>query len=234
MSESNELTLIAPESQLDLDAAVAIQQAYLSACHKLLDREDYAIIRGRKFRKRSGWAKLRRAFNVSTEIVREEYVEYTNTWGYKFVIRASLPNGRREEADGLCTAYEVERERVQAARKRKQGAALTPIELEHIRGEITRQIVRGKALTRGKSRATSDVLGAGIVSAEEVVTDAKHWIDSPPVRKRFWAWAKGTLKLSEDEIHEGLGVEHVRDYGGTMKEAKAVLEAFAIDTEAAE
>ena len=61
----------------------------------------------------------------------------------------------------------------------------------------------------------------------------RHWIDDATVRKRFWAWAKGTLGLTEDEVHEALQVESVKAFEGTMKAAKATLEAFAIDGEGA-
>lgn len=61
----------------------------------------------------------------------------------------------------------------------------------------------------------------------------RHWIDDATVRKRFWAWAKGTLGLTEDEIHKALQVESVKDFQGTMDMAKAALEASAIDGEGA-
>lgn len=64
------------------------------------------------------------------------------------------------------------------------------------------------------------------VIATEDSTEVQHWIDSPEVRKRFWAYV-GRLGLSHDEAHRALGVESVRDFGGTMAQAKALLDAYA-------
>ena len=209
MSEDKGMALMIPEQTLDLAAAVAMQQAYLDACKALLSDEDYSNIKGTQFRKRSGWAKLRRAFCVTCEIVSEERVEINDDWGYLFVVSASLPNARHEDADGSCMASEF------------AGQRIAP----------TLPNVRAKALTRAKSRATSDILGAGVVSAEEIGNSTRHWIDGPKARKAFWAWTKGTLKLSEEQVHDALGVESVHDFQGTMNEAKAVLESYAMDTE---
>ena len=52
-----------------------------------------------------------------------------------------------------------------------------------------------------------------------------HWIDTvvketgQPVRARFWKWAHDH-GLSDDEVYEALGVEHIHDYTGTMEDAK--------------
>jgi len=204
MSEKTDTALMVPEAALDLNAAIAMQQAYLDACKALLDDNDYAIIRGEKFRKRSGWAKLRRAFGVSCEIMQEERVVNGDDWGYQFVVRATLPTGRYEDADGACMASEFSGQRI-------------PPTLPN---------VRAKALTRAKSRATSDVLGAGIVSAEEIVNSAKHWIDSDRVRKRFWRWVREDLALTDQDVYQALGVEHIHDYTGTMQDAKADIERW--------
>jgi len=100
--------------------------------------------------------------------------------------------------------------------------------------EPTVHNARSKALTRGKNRASSDVLGAGVVSAEERAIQYEHWIDNPTVRKRFYQFARATLGLSDDQIHKALDVEHIHDYTGDMHKAKAALEAFAIDGQEAD
>lgn len=64
-------------------------------------------------------------------------------------------------------------------------------------------------------------------------SNAKHWVDDATVRKRFWAWAKGPLGLTEEQVYEGLKVKQVHDFTGTMGMAKLALEAFAIDEEEA-
>jgi hypothetical protein len=55
--------------------------------------------------------------------------------------------------------------------------------------------------------------------------EPKHWIDDPNVRARFWAWT-GDLGLSNDEVHAALMVESVKDFGGTMAEAKSLIETW--------
>ena len=56
--------------------------------------------------------------------------------------------------------------------------------------------------------------------------DGAHWIDNAKVRARFWAWTKNTLALTEDEVHEALNVESVKDFTGTMEQAKELIEAW--------
>jgi len=55
--------------------------------------------------------------------------------------------------------------------------------------------------------------------------EPQHWIDDPKVRARFWAWT-GDLGLSNDEVHAALMVESVKDFGGTMAEAKSLIETW--------
>jgi len=71
MSENEQTSLAVPEPALNLEAAIAQHLLYLEACKRLLNDEDYTVIRGKKHRKRSGWAKLRRAFSVSCEVIEE-------------------------------------------------------------------------------------------------------------------------------------------------------------------
>jgi hypothetical protein len=52
---------------------------------------------------------------------------------------------------------------------------------------------------------------------------APHWIEDAKVRKRFWAKYHGE-GLSNDEIHQALDVESVKDFTGTMNEAMAKIE----------
>jgi len=61
----------------------------------------------------------------------------------------------------------------------------------------------------------------------EAAKPAKHWIEDPKVRARFWAWTGQTLSLTNDQIHEALGVPTVKDFTGTMEKAKAKIQAWA-------
>jgi len=203
MSEEKAITEIT-EGIPDVESALQLQRAYHSLCEQLLDNNDYAIIRGVKFRKRSGWAKLRRAFAVSVEVIKEEKLEIDDDWGFLFVVRAILPTGRYEEAEGSCMASELEASRIRP----------------------TVHNVRAKALTRAKNRVTSDILGAGIVSAEEIIVETGHWIDNEQIRKRFWAYALKTLELNREQVHKALNVSSVRDFAGTVNEAMRALVRF--------
>jgi len=199
---------------VDVKQSLQAWHAYQQLCRELLTQDDYVTIKGVKARKRSGWAKLRRFLGVTVEIIKETPWETEDDWGWDFVVRAYLPNGRFEDGDGSCSANEL---------------------LEsHIRP--TRHNVRAKALTRAKNRATADLIGGGEVSAEELAAapingekqEAKtpHWIENPKVRKRFWRWTREELGLSSDEVHEALGVESVKDFVGTMQDAKEAIMAY--------
>jgi len=201
MNEKEQRAIEVVEEIPDVESSLQLQRAYHSLCERLLNENDYAIIRGVKFRKRSGWAKLRRAFCVSVEVIKEERIVKNSDWGFLFVVRAILPNGRYEEAEGSCMASELEASRIRP----------------------TVHNVRAKALTRAKNRVTSDILGAGIVSAEEIIEETAHWIDNEQMRKRFWTYALRTLNLSREQVHEALGVESIRDYDGTADEAMRAL-----------
>lgn len=202
----NETALAVP--QLDLEEALRQHRLYLKACKLLLNDDDYAVIRGRKFRKRSGWAKLRKAFSINTEIVEERRLELDSDWGYLVTIRASHPSGRYEEADGTIMASELKKGNI----------------------EPTLHNVRSKALTRAKNRASSDILGAGVVSAEEAVILKAHWIDDPEIRSRFWGFARGTLKLTQKQVYRVLGVDTLHAFTGTKKDATKLLEEAVFES----
>jgi len=72
MNEKEQRALEVIEELPDVESALELQRAYHSLCERLLNESDYAIIRSTKFRRRSGWAKLRRAFYVSVGGVKEE------------------------------------------------------------------------------------------------------------------------------------------------------------------
>lgn len=54
---------------------------------------------------------------------------------------------------------------------------------------------------------------------------APHWIEQANVRSKFWGMCHD-LGLKETEVHEALGCGHVKDFGGTMLEAKAKIDAW--------
>lgn len=150
-TEANyEVTDVVPVGQpflVNVQASLDAWQAYQKLCQVLLDEADYANIKGRKARKRSGWAKLRRFMNVTADIREERFVELDGDWGFEFIVRATGPDGRYEDGDGSCFHSEL-----------ASSGSIAP----------TRHNVRAKALTRAKNRATADLIGGGEVSAEEL------------------------------------------------------------------
>lgn len=56
-------------------------------------------------------------------------------------------------------------------------------------------------------------------------TPAAHWIDNKDTRKRFWAWTN-SISLTNEEVYEALGVEHIHDYTGTKDDARAAIEGY--------
>jgi hypothetical protein len=50
-----------------------------------------------------------------------------------------------------------------------------------------------------------------------------HWIDDDATRKKFWAYTRDTLGLTDKEVYAALGVEHIHDYAG---DKAAALEAI--------
>lgn len=153
---SNELAQIATNEIVDVETAKAEWEAYQRLCRDLLNDSDYqeysrkdkktGEIITKKFPKKSAWIKLGRAFNVNLEIVEKEFV-LSKTGATKeayYCMRAILPNGRTVESDGSCSR------------------------MEPGKSEATSHTIRSTAKTRATTRAISELIGAGEVSAEEL------------------------------------------------------------------
>ena len=56
--------------------------------------------------------------------------------------------------------------------------------------------------------------------------ETPHWIEQENVRKAFWAWAHSDLSLTDEQVHEALNCESVKDFPGTMGQAKELIEAW--------
>lgn len=138
--------LVTPEE------AKAAWRAYQDLCKAILAPEDMIKIvsfNGKKsttkfFKTKSAWRKLSTAFNLSTEIIKEERVDYETYFVVKIIARTTAPNGRSMDGTGSC-----------ASNERKFS------HLEHD--------VRAQAETRAKNRSIADMIGGGEVSAEEVI-----------------------------------------------------------------
>jgi hypothetical protein len=110
----------------------------------LLDRDDIIEIAGKPYIKKSGWRKLAYAFNLSDEIIREEKEEREGEVIWRVWVKVTAKNGRYAVGVGSAST----RERQSWTHEEHDVYAL--------------------AHTRAKNRAISDILGLGLVSAEEV------------------------------------------------------------------
>ena len=158
---SQQLAIVTPG---DVDQIILMLRAFDDFKNKALSRSDYAVIKGKKSVKRSGWSKYAVACNVSTELREEQVEERDSSRIYHFVYRAiHLPSGRY--ADAVGSASEKEK---------------TEEEWNHPEHDV-----RSLAQTRAYNRAVSNLVGGGEISAEELSADdhgndGEGEINSPP------------------------------------------------------
>lgn len=115
---------------------------------KLLVKDDYQAISGKKYIKRSGFRKIAVYFGLSDRILAEERTDRDDgSFMWRIAVEVVAPNGRVCAGVGICDS----RERDFA-------------HLEHD--------VYATTHTRAKSRAISDMVAGGAVSAEEMKVGA--------------------------------------------------------------
>lgn len=129
--------------------AKAAWELYEKVKGALLSAGDYQAIGGKQYIKRSGFRKIAVAFGISDTIISEERLnrddpEHSFVWRVK--VGVSAPNGRSAVGVGACDS------------KERNFA-----HLEHD--------VYSTAHTRAKSRAISDLVAGGALSAEELADD---------------------------------------------------------------
>ena len=150
---------------VDIEHAAAAQKNFNDLVEALLDKSDYQMIRTKDGlqpkKKKSAWRKLARAFNISDDIVDEKVIrdECHRIISAKFIVKATLPNGRYGMGVGDCSIYDKV--------KKDDEKEPTPFELRK-RFNNAEHDVLTTAHTRAKSRAISDLVGGGEVSAEEL------------------------------------------------------------------
>jgi hypothetical protein len=128
--------------------AISELESFESMKSRLLVTSDYQSISGKNFIKKSGWRKLALVFNISDQIMESsKSVREDGSFVWSFRVRAQAPNSRFTEAVASCDS-----------RERK---------FSHIEHDV-----QATAQTRAKSRAISDLIGAGEVSAEEMLADS--------------------------------------------------------------
>ena len=203
ISHSNQLELI------DVKYAEACQQNYLDLVEALLDEQaDYQS--GKK--KKSAWRKLAKAFNISDEkicdrIIRDENHQIISAY---FEVKAILPNGRYSIGVGDCSIFDkvnhndVEMPSNFELRKRFTNAEHDVIATAH---------------TRAKSRAISDLIGAGEVSAEEVENEPKQV--SRTSKKNVDETSESTVEPKQKRTSNG---RRSRKRAAKSKEPKEAIE----------
>lgn len=139
---------------VNVDDAIQEWKNYQRLCNELLDESDFQVYKRkengvlveRKFKKKSAWQKLGRAFNVATEIINKEIIrnKLNVIMEAEYTVRATLPNGRSVIAEGTCDRHESGKSNVNS------------------------HTIKSIAETRAVNRAISLVIGAGEVSDEEL------------------------------------------------------------------
>jgi len=116
----------------------------------ILENNDYIVIDGIKYIKRSGWKKISSAFSISMEI-RSFEMKGDDTITAIVNARAYLPDGKFSDNIGICESSEL------------------------IYIGKTAQNTAATALTRGFNRYVSDPIGNGEISAEEIMDMEKSF-----------------------------------------------------------
>lgn len=148
-------------NMVDVDGAKDFMDNYQDLVKALLEPSDYQMVKGVPKKKKSAWRKLATAFNITDEIVektiiREDNHQIISAW---FMVKAVLPNGRSSIGVGDCSIFD----------KIKYDDSDTPSNFElRKRFNNAEHDVLTTAHTRAKSRAISDLIGGGEVSAEEL------------------------------------------------------------------
>ncbi len=171
-----------------VEQVVAMQQAYHQLCAALLDDSDYQTIGDKRFKKKSAWRKLSVAFNVSTELLKED-VERGPRGRIERVqctVRALAPNGRFQDGIGACDIHERCCDSSTCTRWETWPDSGRPTGHVHCDENCTgRQHfsnpshdIPATAMTRATNRAQADLFGMGEVSAEEIVDNGRFQPES--------------------------------------------------------
>ena len=165
VEQSTTPTTLAPLQTVDVEAAKAFMVNYQELVEALLDDSDYQDIYTndgvKKSKKKSAWRKLQTAFNISDDVVEKEIIrdECQRIISARYEVIATLPNGRHCVGTGSASIYDKI--------NKKDTKEPTPFELRQRFTNAEHDII-STAHTRAKSRAISDLIGAGEVSAEEL------------------------------------------------------------------
>ena len=149
----------------DVDGAKEYMDNYQAVCKAILVPADYQKIKVegklRYFKKKSAWRKIALAFNITDEVIEKEIIRDENHQiiSATFMVRAIAPNGRTGEATASCSIFDKIRN--------KETEQPSNFELRKRFSNAENDVI-ATAHTRAKSRAISDLVGMGEVSAEEM------------------------------------------------------------------
>lgn len=160
----------APVSAVNTEQALADWEAYQKLCDDLLDKNDYQGIGDKRFKKKSAWRKLGKAFNISTKIVDEDITrdETGQIISAKYTVEASTPDGRTSLGLGICSIYDKITYNNPTHKKYIDKGENVPPVLLRLSFSNAEHDVPATAYTRAVNRAISDQIGCGEVSAEEI------------------------------------------------------------------
>ena len=117
---------------------------YESLKAKLLNEDDYQNISGKRYIKRSGFRKIAVYFGLSDRILEQDRTDREDgSFFWRIVVEVEAPNGRISTGVGICDSKERN--------------------FAHVEHDVY-----ATAHTRAKSRAISDMVAGGAVSAEEM------------------------------------------------------------------
>lgn len=173
MTQEKGLTTVAPivELSVPIEQVVESWNRYLKLCEAILSDEDYQWAEGRKFRKKSAFRKLARAFNVADQVVDREIErdERERVVEASVYVKAIAPNGREAVGYGSCSIWE----RAHDEDRTDDDGNITCKGPCDGRKHFSKpdHTIPATAHTRAKNRAIADLIGAGEVSAEEVALD---------------------------------------------------------------
>jgi len=138
------------EPAVPVEKALAVWESFQEIKKKLLTKDDYASIGGKQFAKKSGWRKVATVFNLSDEMVSARRTERKDgSFVWRIAVKITAPNGRSTVGLSACDSKERS--------------------FAHVEHDVY-----STAHTRAKSRAISDLVGGGEVSAEEMGDSPKQ------------------------------------------------------------
>lgn len=180
---------------VNVEAVVAYFDDYQTLTKKLLKPSDYQPIKDKngkvkKFKKKSAWRKYATAFNISDRVISEDINRDDDgrIISATFKVEASLPTGRKAIGVGVSSIFDKI--------NWKDTVEPSHFELRKRFSNAEHDII-STAHTRAKSRAISDIMGTGEVSAEEMGDDFKEV--APKVRAKT-VKPKTTPKVKKEKV----------------------------------